>query len=148
MLKKYILIFTILFGTLSFGDTNSENLGMITEEDFAKVGVTKENILKAKDIINNSRNKCNYLLLDKKSKEQEINKYILAGKEKTWDKVYDLIDEIGDIEADILKDKIRAQYEAQQCISQEQYLKAREIAIKRIEKASQNKKKQNILLTE
>ena len=71
----------------------------------------------------------------------EINKYILAGIEKNWDKVYDLIDEIGDIEADILKDKIRAQYEAQQCISQEQYLKAREIAIKRIEKASQNKKK-------
>lgn len=141
MLKKYILIFTILFGTLSFGDTNSENLGMITEEDFAKVGVTKENILKAKDIINNSRNKCNYLLLDKKSKELEINKYILAGIEKNWDKVYDLIDEIGDIEAGILKDKIRAQYEAQQCISQEQYLKAREIAIKRIEKASQNKKK-------
>lgn len=141
MLKKYILIFTILFGSLSFGDTNSENLGMITEEDFAKVGVTKENILKVKDIINNSRNKCNYLLLDKKSKELEINKYILAGIEKNWDKVYDLIDEIGDIEADILKDKIRAQYEAQQCISQEQYLKARDIAIKRIEKASQNKKK-------
>ena len=141
MLKKYILIFTILFGTLSFGDTNSENLGMITEEDFAKVGVTKENILKAKDIINNSRNKCNYLLLDKNINELEINKYILAGIEKNLDKVYDLIDEIGDIEADILKDKIRAQYEAQQCISQEQYLKAREIAIKRIEKASQNKKK-------
>ncbi len=143
MLKKYILIFTVLFGTLSFGDTNSENLGMITEEDFAKVGVTKEKILQAKEIINNSRNKCEYLLLDKKSKELEINKYILAGIEKNWNKVYKLIDEIGEIEAEILKDKIRAQYEAQQCISQDQYLKARDIAIKRIELATQKTKINN-----
>ena len=143
MLKKYILIFTVLFGTLSFGDTNSENLGMITEEDFAKVGVTREKILQAKEIINNSRNKCDYLLLDKKSKELEINKYILAGVEKNWNKVYKLIDEIGEIEAEILKDKLRAQYEAQQCISQDQYLKARDIAIKRIELATQKTKANN-----
>ncbi len=143
MLKKYILIFTVLFGTLSFGDTNSENLGMITEEDFAKVGVTKEKILKAKEIINTSRNKCEYLLLDKKSKELEINKYILAGVDKNWNKVYKLIDEIGEIEAEILKDKLKAQYEAQQCISQDQYLKARDIAIKRIELATQKQKTTN-----
>ena len=143
MLKKYILIFTVLFGTLSFGDTNSENLGMITEEDFAKVGVTREKILQAKEIINNSKNKCDYLLLDKKSKELEINKYILAGVDKNWNKVYKLIDEIGEIEAEILKDKLRAQYEAQQCISQDQYLKARDIAIKRIELATQKTKQNN-----
>ncbi|MCI6151838.1 hypothetical protein [Fusobacterium perfoetens] len=144
MLKRNILTLFFILGTLVFSEDNLESLGMITEKDFAKVGVKKENIIKAKEIINNSRNKYNYLLLDKKSKELEINKYLITGIEKNWDKVYKLIDEIGDIEAEILKDKIRAQYEAQQCITQEQYLKAREIAIQRLqtvnEKQQLNKK--------
>lgn len=139
MLKRNIFTLFFILGTLVFSDDNLESLGMITEKDFAKVGVKKENIIKAKEIINNSRNKYNYLILDKKSKELEINKYLITGIEKNWDKVYKLIDEIGDIEAEILKDKIRAQYEAQQCISQEQYLKAREIAIQRLQLANEKK---------
>ena len=106
-------------------------------EDFAKVGVSKEKMIKANDIIQKSKNRYEYLLLDKKSKELEINKCILEGIENNWDKVDKLVDEIGDIEAKILKDRIRAQYEAQQCISQEQYLKARNIALKRIRQAQE-----------
>lgn len=139
MKKVYLIICSLVIGALSYGSevpiVSEKTLGVITIEDFSKVGVSKDKVLKANEIIKKSKNKYEYLLLDKKSKELEINKCILEGIEKNWDKVYGLVDEIGDIEAKILKDRIRAQYEAQQCISQEQYLKARNIALERVKKA-------------
>ncbi|VEH40148.1 Uncharacterised protein [Fusobacterium varium] len=39
---------------------------------------------------------------------------------------------MGQIEASILKDRIRSQIEMQKYITQEQYMKARDIAIRRI----------------
>ncbi|MGO2117602.1 MAG: hypothetical protein ACTH29_01570 [Fusobacterium sp.] len=139
MKKVYLIICSLVIGALSYGSevpvVNEKTLGVITIEDFSKVGVSKDKVLKANEIIKKSKNKYEYLLLDKKSKELEINKCILEGIEENWNKVYGLIDEIGDIEAKILKDRIKAQYEAQQCISQEQYLKARNIALERVKKA-------------
>lgn len=139
MKKVYLIICSLVIGALSYGaelPTGSEKtLGVITIEDFSKVGVSKDKVIRANEIIKKSKNKYEYLLLDKKSKELEIKKCILEGIENNWDKVYGLIDEIGVIEANILKDRIKAQYEAQQCINQEQYLKARNIALKRVEKA-------------
>ncbi|MDP0488607.1 MAG: hypothetical protein Q7K48_00755 [Fusobacterium sp. JB021] len=139
MKKVYLIICSLMIGALSYGSDapvkNGKALGLITVEDFAKVGVPKEKVVKANEIIKKSKNRYEYLLLDKKSKELEINKCILEGVENNWDKIDKLIDEIGVIEAKILKDRIRAQYEAQECISQEQYLKARNIAIERVRQA-------------
>ena len=47
-------------------------------------------------------------------------------------KIDAIFDKIGAIEASILKDRIRSQIEMQKYITQEQYLKARDIAIKRL----------------
>lgn len=135
-MKVHILL-GLLFGSLVFAADNApiqdKSLGMITIEDFAKIGVSKERVVKANEIIKKSKNTYEYLLLDRKGKELEINKCILEGIDNNWDKIDKLVDDIGDIEAKILKDRIKAQYEAQKCISQEEYLKARDIAIRRIE---------------
>lgn len=146
MKKIYLLIFSLMIGGLSYSENvstvnNTKSLGVITIEDFAKIGVSKEKVLEADEIIRKSKNRYEYLLLDKKSKELEINKIILEGVENNWDKIDKLIEEIGDIEAKILKDRLRAQYEAQKRISQEDYLKAREIALERIKKSKENSKK-------
>ncbi|WP_163469077.1 hypothetical protein [Fusobacterium sp. IOR10] len=149
MKKVYLIVCSLMIGALSYGseipNKTVKNLGVITVEDFSKVGVSKDKVIKANEIIKKSKNRYEYLLLDKKSKELEINKCILEGIEDNWDKVYALVDEIGVIEAKILKDRIKAQYEAQQCISQEQYLKARNIALERVRKAklTENNKTQS-----
>lgn len=145
MKKIYLLIFSLMIGGLSYSQNistvnSTKSLGVITIEDFAQIGVSKEKVLEADEIIRKSKNRYEYLLLDKKSKELEINKIILEGVENNWDKIDKLIEEIGDIEAKILKDRLRAQYEAQKRISQEDYLKAREIALERIKKSKENNK--------
>lgn len=116
------------------------NLGIITDKDFAQIGVSKDRVTKAKEIVDKSRNRYEYLILDRRSKELEINKCILEGVEKNWEKIDKLTDEIGQIEADILKDRIKSQYEVQKYINQEEYLKAREVAINRIETAREKNK--------
>ena len=127
MKKIYTIICGLLLGSAVMAN-DTESLGIITDKDFAQVGVPKENVIKAKEIIKNSKNRYDYLILDRRSKELEINKCI-----------EELTDQIGKIEADILKERIKSQYEAQKYINQEQYLRAREIAIKRIESARENK---------
>lgn len=140
MRKIYTMICGLLLGSaLIANDNTTESLGVITDKDFAKIGVSKESVIKAKEIIQKSRNRYEYLLLDRRSKELEINKCILEGVEKNWSKIEELTEQIGKIEADILKDRIKSQYEVQKYINQEQYLKAREVAIRRIEAARDNK---------
>ena len=137
MRKIYTIICGIILGSMVIAE-ETESLGIITDKDFAQVGVSKENVIKAKEIIKTSKNRYDYLILDRRSKELEINKCILEGIEKNWSKIEELTNEIGRIEASILKERIRSQYEAQKHINQEQYLKAREIAIKRIETSRKN----------
>lgn len=138
MRKLYTLICGIFLGSIVLAN-GTERLGVITDKDFAQVGVPKENVIKAKEIITKSKNRYEYLVLDRKSKELEINKCILEGVEKNWEKIEKLAQEIGKIEEKLIKERIRSQFEAQKYINQEQYLKAREIAIKRIEEARFNK---------
>ncbi len=140
MFRKYVLLF-VLMGNLVFAQNEKEVLGFITEDDFAKVGVTREQIIKTKEIIEISQKRYSYLVLEKKSRELEIEKYILTGIGDKWEDINKLIDEIGDIEASMLKDRLRSQYEAQKSISQEKYLKAREIALERLAKLQDKTKK-------
>lgn len=110
----------------------SEGLGIVSDEDFLKVGVTSENVEKAKMMVNRVSTNYKMLILEKKQLELEVNKYVLEGPEANLEKIDAIFDKIGAIEASILKDRIRSQIEMQKYITQEQYLKARDIAIKRL----------------
>lgn len=110
----------------------SEGLGIISDEEFLQVGVSSENIEKAKVMVDKVSVNYKMLLLEKKQLELEVNKYVLEGPEANLDKIDAIFDKIGAIETNILKNRIRSQIEMQKYITQEQYLKARELAIKRL----------------
>ncbi len=110
----------------------SEGLGIVSDEDLLKVGVSPENIEKAKMMVSKVSTNYKMLILEKKQLELEVNKYVLEGPEANLDKIDVIFDKIGDIEASILKDRIRSQIEMQKYISQDQYIKARDMAIRRL----------------
>ena len=129
-MRKVIYFFTtLLFSTVIFA---SEGLGIVSDEDFLKVGVTPENIEKAKLMVNRVSTNYKMLVLEKKQLELEVNKYVLENPEANLEKIDILFDKIGAIEENILKDRIRSQIEMQKYITQEQYIKARDIAIRRL----------------
>lgn len=115
----------------------SEGLGIVLDEDFLKVGVSPENVEKAKSMVNRVSTNYKMLILEKKQLELEVNKYVLEGPEANLEKIDALFDKIGAIEANILKDRIRSQIEMQKYITQEQYIRARDIAIQRLNNPKQ-----------
>lgn len=115
----------------------SEGLGIVLDEDFLKVGVSPENVEKAKSMVNRVSTNYKMLILEKKQLELEVNKYVLEGPEANLEKIDILFDKIGAIEASILKDRIRSQIEMQKYITQEQYIKARDIAVQRLNNPKQ-----------
>lgn len=129
-MKKIIYFLVIVLCSTTI--IASEGLGIVSDEDFLKVGVTSENVEKAKMMVNRVSTNYKMLILEKKQLELEVNKYVLEGPEANLEKIDDIFDKIGAIEASILKDRIRSQIEMQKYITQEQYLKARDIAIKRL----------------
>lgn len=129
-MKKIIYFLVIVLCSATI--IASEGLGIVSDEDFLKVGVTSENVEKAKMMVNRVSTNYKMLILEKKQLELEVNKYVLEGPEANLEKIDAIFDKIGAIEASILKDRIRSQIEMQKYITQEQYLKARDIAIKRL----------------
>lgn len=129
-MKKIIYFLVIVLCSITI--IASEGLGIVSDEDFLKVGVTSENVEKAKMMVNRVSTNYKMLILEKKQLELEVNKYVLEGPEANLEKIDAIFDKIGAIEASILKDRIRSQIEMQKYITQEQYLKARDIAIKRL----------------
>ena len=129
-MKKIIYFLVIVLCSTTI--IASEGLGIVSDEDFLKVGVTSENVEKAKMMVNRVSTNYKMLILEKKQLELEVNKYVLEGPEANLEKIDAIFDKIGAIEASILKDRIRSQIEMQKYITQEQYLKARDIAIKRL----------------
>ena len=102
-MRKVIYFFTtLLFSTVIFA---SEGLGIVSDEDFLKVGVTPENIEKAKLMVNRVSTNYKMLVLEKKQLELEVNKYVLENPEANLEKIDILFDKIGAIEANILKDR-------------------------------------------
>ncbi|MBQ3437589.1 MAG: hypothetical protein IJG31_03660, partial [Fusobacterium sp.] len=59
-------------------------------------------------------------------------KYVLDGPEKSLKEIDEIFDKIGRLEAANSKERIRSQINIQKLITQEQYMKAREIAVKRL----------------
>lgn len=136
MKKVVTLLFFLLVGISTFAE---DGLGIIGDQDFKSVGVSQENIDNVKKIINEASSKYKMLVLDKKSIEIEVNKCILDGAEKNLPKLDELADKLGNIEAQMIKDKFRYQIAVQKYISTEQYIKAREIAIQRLQKLNDQK---------
>lgn len=130
MRKFLYCIFILLCTSVAYA---SEGLGIILDEDLIQVGVTPENVKEAKIMVDRVSIKYQMLLLEKKQYELEVNKYVLEGPEENLEKIDAIFEKIGDIETQILKDRVRSQIEMRKYISQEQYLKARDLAIKRLE---------------
>lgn len=129
MRKLFYCIFILLCSSVGYA---SEGLGIISDEDLMQVGVTPNKIKEAKLMVDRVSVNYKMLLLEKKQLELEVNKYVLEGPEQNLDKIDAIFEKIGFIETKILKDRIRSQIQMQKYITQEQYLKARELAIKRL----------------
>lgn len=127
-----LLIFILTVPMLASG-----GIGIVKDEDFKAVGVSQENIDKAKEIIKEASTQYKLKTLDKKSLEIEINKYILEGTEKNIDELNKLVEEIGKIDTEIIKDRLKYQVEVQKYITTEQYLNAREKSLERIRKSKE-----------
>ena len=78
----------------------------------------------------------NYQLrvLERRQLELQINKYVLDGPEKYMKQIDDMFDKIGAIEATILKERLKSQIQMKKYITTEQYMKAKEVALKRLAK--------------
>lgn len=130
-MRKFLSsLFILAISSLAFA--NNDGLGIVSDEDFKKVGVSQENIDKAKGMVGKVSTSYKMLLLEKKQLELEVNKYVLEGAEQNLSQIDILFDKMGQIEANILKDRIRSQIEMQRYITQEQYMRARDIAIRRL----------------
>lgn len=141
MRRRLGIIIGLLMFIGAFGASNMENIGIIYEEDFRSVGVSEVDILKAKEIIADAGKKQKLLLLDRKQRELEVNKYLLEDPEKNWEKISMIFDDVGKIEAEMMKNKLKSQIEVKKHISQLEYINARNIAMKRIEETKKNLKK-------
>lgn len=130
-MRKFLSsLFIVAVSSLALA--NNDGLGIVSDEDFKKVGVSQENIDKAKGMVGKVSTSYKMLLLEKKQLELEVNKYVLEGAEQNLAQIDVLFDKMGQIEANILKDRIRSQIEMQKYITQEQYMRARDIAIRRL----------------
>lgn len=130
-MRKFLSsLFIVAISSLALA--NNEGLGIVSDEDFKKVGVSQENIDKAKGMVGKVSTSYKMLLLEKKQLELEVNKFVLEGAEQNLAQIDILFDRMGQIEANILKDRIRSQIEMQRYITQEQYMRARDIAIRRL----------------
>ena len=127
----YVLFFEISIFTFA---SDENGLGIVEDSDLRAAGVKVENIKKAKDLMKQVSSNYELRLLERKQLELQINKYILDGPEKYLKKIDDLFDRIGAIEATIMKERLRSQIQMKKYITADQYMKAKEIALKRLSK--------------
>ena len=130
MRKIFVSFLILTVGSILF----ASSIGIVQDEDFRKVGVTQENIDKAKKVIEEARVQYKIKTLDKKTLELQINKYMLEGTEKNIDKLNELVEKVSIIDSEIMKDRLKYKVEVQKYITTEQYLKARELRLNKLYK--------------
>lgn len=135
MRKKILVALVLTLSLVSLGASRVEAIGIIYEEDFRAVGVKEENIDKARDIVLEANKGHQLLMLERQQLELEVNKYLLEGPEENWEKISGVFDKLGNIEAQLMKNKLKSQLEVRKYISEDQYQRARAEAAKRIESA-------------
>ena len=132
-MKRFFCVLFLIFSMFAFA--NEENgLGIVEDADLKAAGVKVENIKKAKELMNQVANSYELRLLERKQLELQINKYILDGPEKYLKQIDEMFDKIGAIEATIMKERLRSQIQMKKYITADQYMKAKEIALKRLSK--------------
>jgi hypothetical protein len=99
------------------------------EPELTAVGISNEKMIKAQNILNVALKKHRIMLIELDQKELEINKLLIEDPEKNWFQINKLFDEIGQINANIKKNQLKAQIEVRKYISKEDYLKAKELYI-------------------
>ncbi|MGL4977546.1 MAG: hypothetical protein ACRDB6_08445 [Cetobacterium sp.] len=134
-MKKIVMGLLILLASLSTYATSG--IGIVKDDDFKAVGVSQDNIERVKIIIERASIQYKLKILDKKALEIEINKYILDGTEKNLEKLNELVEKVGLLDAEIIKDRLKYQIEVQKYISTDQYLKARELSLKRMTESAE-----------
>lgn len=129
-MRKYLIGLFFIISIFSFSEETG--LGIIIDSDLKAVGVKEENIKKAKQLMSEVATSYRLKSLEIEQLELQINKYVLDGPEKSLKEIDEIFDKIGRLEAAISKERIRSQINIQKLITQEQYMKAREIAVKRL----------------
>lgn len=129
-MKKFLVGLFFIISAFTFAE--DLGLGIINANDLKSVGVKEENIKKAKELMNEVANSYRLKTLEIEQLQLQINKYVLDGPEKYLKEIDQIFDKIGSIEAAISKERIRSQIKIQKLITQDQYVKARELAIKRL----------------
>lgn len=129
-MKRILIVLFFVVSVFAFAE--DLGLGIINANDLKAVGVKEENIKKAKELMNEVANSYRLKTLEIEQLQLQINKYVLDGPEKYLKEIDQIFDKIGSIEAAISKERIRSQIKIQKLITQDQYVKARELAIKRL----------------
>lgn len=129
-MKRFLVGLFLVISVFTFAE--DLGLGIINANDLKAVGVKEENIKKAKELMNEVANSYRLKTLEIEQLQLQINKYVLDGPEKYLKEIDQIFDKIGSIEAAISKERIRSQIKIQKLITQDQYVKARELAIKRL----------------
>ncbi len=129
-MKKIIYILFLIFSVTSFSAENG--LGIIGDKELKEVGVKEINIKKAKDLMNQVASSYRLKVLEKEELQLQIDKYVLDGAEKNLVKIEQIFDKIAQIDATIMKERMRSQIKMRKYISQDQYIKARQLSIKRL----------------
>ena len=132
-MKKFFYVLFFVISILTFA-SDENGLGIVEDSDLRAAGVKVENIKKAKDLMKQVSSNYELRLLERKQLELQINKYILDNPEKYLKKIDELFDRIGAIEATIMKERLRSQIQMKKYITADQYMKAKEIALKRLSK--------------
>ena len=132
-MKKFFCVLFCLVSLFTFA-SEENGLGIVDDADLRAAGVKAENIKKAKELVKQVASNYELRLFERKQLELQINKYILENPEKYIKQIDEMFDKIGAIEATIMKERLRSQIQMKKYITAEQYMKAKEIAIKRLSK--------------
>lgn len=136
------LLNTILLIILSFAIFASNgDFGIVYDEDFKAVGVSEANLKNAKTLMEKTSLELKKISLAKKQMELEANRLMLDGAEKNLVEIEKVMDKLGVLEAERLKNQIRSQIQMYKYITRQQYINAREIAVERLRKEQQNLEK-------
>jgi hypothetical protein len=127
MMRFMVVILALILASSTFATVVSG----ITSNDLREIGVSENSIKMANDIVESAIKKSKVLSLEKKRKELEVQKLLIDNPEKNWEGISSLLEEIGSIESEMKKNKLKSQIELKKYITDEQYKNARELAIKR-----------------
>jgi hypothetical protein len=107
---------------MAFGEISIGNM----EKELIEVGISKDEIDTSKQIIDEAMKRHRVMLIEKEQKELEINKLIIEDPDKNWFRISKLFDEIGQLSANLQKNRLKAQIEVRKHIPKQKYLEARD----------------------